>query len=48
MGLTASIERYLFPAFVIGWGVKSGMDFNDMLTHLFYLMRILLGMLLAG
>lgn len=48
MGLLASIERYLFPAFVIGWGVKLGMNFNDTLTHLFNLIWILLGMLLAG
>lgn len=48
MGFSKSCELYFFPAFVIGWGVKLGMDFHDVLSHLFTWVRILLEILLAG
>lgn len=42
MGFSKSFQLFMSPAFVIGWGVKLGMDFHDMLSHFFTLVRILL------
>jgi hypothetical protein len=38
MGLFESI----YPAFVFGWGLKLGFDFNELLTNIFKLLWVVL------
>lgn len=42
MGLFESISRYICPAFVFGWGLKLGFDFNELLTNITKLLWVVL------